>query len=183
LLKGGGKVDSARVVSQSGGEAIVEIKGHTTGWRIPGARDQRVLNYRQTYTFRPDRVIVDGEIEWVLGYDSRPKEHTILSAFLPGVVNSPVRILKPDGLRIPLGIATSGGSPLPDGFRHPITMELALRTGQRILFRTLATPELRNACPEYKFERLAERGLRHFRGAPVTDEKGMRSDGIVSSVK
>jgi len=146
-------VSSAQVLSDSGREAVVEIRGETTGWRIAGPKDEKVLRYRQTYTFRPDRVIVDGEWRWVYGYDSSPVEMNVLTYFAEGVVNPPARILKPDGYRIPLAVQSSGGGPFPDGFNHPITVEVALKNGERLLFRSVTVPELWTNCPLFKYER------------------------------
>jgi len=153
LLKNKGVVTSAKVLSNTEREAVIEIRGDTTGWRITGPKEEKVLLYRQTYTFQPEKVVVDGEYTWVYGHDTKPVEIAVMTYFAPGVVNMPVRILKADGNRIPLLVTSSGGSLFPDGFKHPLALEVALRDGQRVIFRTIRVPEPWLVCPRYSLER------------------------------
>jgi len=153
LIKRGGTVESARVVERTATRITVEIKGRSTGFgRLLGPAGEKLLDYRQTLTFEPRRIVCDGELTWVYGYDTKPVEMSVMNYFVPNSVAFPVRAAGAEGKWQELPLAWSRGEAFPAGMKHPITAEVWFRSGQRVLFRSIKVPPPWRDCPWYKYE-------------------------------
>ena len=96
-----------------------------------GPKSETVIQYRQTFTFRPRRITVDGDLTWVYGHETRPAEICVLNYFAPYSVRWPIRMAGAEGAMKELALAWSGGAPFPAGLTHPATAEIWFRGGGR----------------------------------------------------
>jgi CubicO group peptidase (beta-lactamase class C family) len=149
---------SVRVVSQDGDGVVIEATGRGFGWRLLGPESEVVVEYRQTYTFLADRIICDGEFRWVYPHDTRLSETTLLSFLAPSAVAYPLRVIDAQGRVTELPISSSKGHPFPEGVVYPLTLEVSLRNGHRLRFRTLEVPPVVEKTREYMFERPWQQG-------------------------
>ncbi len=144
---------SLRVVSHDDDGVVIEAKGRGFGWRLIGPDTEAVVDYRQTYTFRGDRVVCDGELTWVYPHETRLSEMTLESFLAPSVVAYPLRVIDSAGRVTELPLSSSKGHPFPEGVAYPLTLEVSLRNGYRLRFRTLQLPSVIEKTREYFIER------------------------------
>jgi CubicO group peptidase (beta-lactamase class C family) len=149
---------SIRVVSQDGDKVVVEATGRGFGWRLLGPDSEAVVEYRQTYTFREGGVTCEGEFTWVYPHDTRLSEMSLESFLAPSAVAYPLRAIDAQGRATELPISTSKGHPFPEGVAYPLALEVSLRNGHRLRFRTLQVPRVIEKTREYFFERPWQQG-------------------------
>jgi hypothetical protein len=112
---------------------------------------EKTVEINRVYSFKPDRVVMTDEVLWVhpdLEFDNI--EWT--SSFVPGCVQSPVRLVKGEvkASFYPVG---SGGERLPKGIAYPFTAENFLKSGWKVsLLTTDASFDLRKS-DRYFYER------------------------------
>jgi len=152
-IRGQGKVESAKVLERGPGRIVLELKGWNTGRFMPPPEGGKVLDFRQTFTLEPHRILCDGEIIWVYGDHTRPREVAVISYFVPDSIAFPLRFAGADGNWRDLPLTPSEGAVFPEGVKHPVTTEVFFRDGQRVLFRSEKEPAPWQACPWYKYER------------------------------
>jgi hypothetical protein len=140
-----GRVDKVKV-SERAGSIDVEVFGKSIT-----ARDEQMTEYRQKYTFLPDRIECEGESTWV--FPNTPLSYSGMGfEFAPRVVAHPVRAIGPNG-PVDLPIGPGSGSRMPDGLDYPFTMEVRFRHGPRVLIRAVEVPPPYLADRHYIYER------------------------------
>jgi CubicO group peptidase (beta-lactamase class C family) len=142
-----------RVASRADDVVVVEAKGRGFGWRLLGPPDEAVVEYRQSYTFRPDRVTCDGELTWVYPHDTRLEEMSLNTFFAPDAVTYPLRVTGDDGRELPLPLTSSKGARLPDGVSYPCSFDVILKNGHRLRFRPSRLPGPLTSARWFNFER------------------------------
>ncbi|MBX6313507.1 MAG: serine hydrolase [Isosphaeraceae bacterium] len=142
-----------RIVAQGEGEVVVEASGRAFGWRLLGPPDEPVIEYRQVYTFRPDRVACDGEITWIYPHGTRMEDMSVNTFFAPDVVFYPLRLSDDQGRSWDLPITSSKGVRLPEGVAYPANFDVFLKNGYRLRFRPTRLPEVLADSRWYSFER------------------------------
>src|SRR5579859_5542900 len=143
---------SVDLVSQKPDEAIVRVHLQTTGtFRIlvteePAKSNLRkshvnykdkTLDVKRTYTFKPDRILVEDELLW-LHPDMQFKTFYMSAAFAPRAAQSPVKLVNSNTSATLFG-ATSGGKKLPPPITYPLTAINFLKNGFKISIRTTAS--------------------------------------------
>jgi hypothetical protein len=77
-----------------------------------------------------------------------------LESFLaPSAVAYPLRVIDAMDRVTELPLSSSKGAPFPEGVVYPLTLEVSLRNGHRLRFRTLQLPGVIEKTREYMFER------------------------------
>jgi hypothetical protein len=102
-----------------------------------------VLRYRQRYTFLADRIVCDGELEWLFGAvvpGSRPHLLQMQCLFAPGAVAGELRVWGADGKAVELPQTNSKGANYPAGIDYPLTVEVPLQGGRALHIRSLQMP-------------------------------------------
>jgi hypothetical protein len=153
MVKHMGRVESARVLRRTGERIEIEVRGSASGWRLLGPEGEKVIEYRQTYAFRPDRIEVDGELRWVYGHGTRPADVSLLAYFAPGQVEWPARMSSEGTTPQELQVLISDGEALPKGIRQPASAEVRLRNGHRLVWRVISLGGVLRDCPWYLYER------------------------------
>jgi hypothetical protein len=128
-----------RVVSRGADEVVIETKGRGFGWRLLGPATEPIIEYTQTYTFRPGRVRVAGAFTWVYPYNTELVQTCVLTFFAPDAVNYPVRAVYEGGTEVALPLTSSRGSPFP-GEGYPRSLLVDLTTGYRLDLRPRRLP-------------------------------------------
>lgn len=141
------------VVRRDPTEVVVESRGTTGGWRLLGPRSEKVFSYRQTLTFRPDRVICDGDLSWRYGHSTRMVEFSSENFIAPDLVSYPAYAVRAGDSDFELPITTSKGLALPAEVRGLPTIRVNLKHGYRLDFRTLELPPQWQKPRWYQFER------------------------------
>jgi CubicO group peptidase (beta-lactamase class C family) len=144
---------TVRVVSQAEDQVVVEARGRGFGWRLLGPADEEVVTYRQSYTFRPDRIVCDGELTWVYPHGTRLREMSLNTYFATDAVAYPLRLTTDDGRTHEVGLTSSTGTRLPEGFSYPLNFDVTLKNGHRLRFRPLMLPEAVRESRWFSFER------------------------------
>jgi hypothetical protein len=126
-----------RVVSRSDKEVQVETTGTGFGWRLLGPATEPVVEYRQTYTFLPDRIQCAGELKWVYQHDLK-LEVTEFEHFLDyDMIKYPLHVTDDSKLEMELPITGSNGDLVPKKLAFPFTMLVDLKNDYRLQFRPL----------------------------------------------
>jgi hypothetical protein len=144
---------SLRVVSHDADAVVIEAKGRGFGWRLLGPDTEAVVDYRQTYTFREGGIACDGELTWVYPHGTRLSEMSLESFLAPSAVAYPIRAVDGSGRATDLPVSSSKGAPFPGGIAYPLTLEVPLRNGHRLRFRTIRLPPVVEKTREYFIER------------------------------
>lgn len=142
-----------RLVAQDDDRVVVEAAGQGFGWRLLGPKDEPVVRYRQQYTFRPDRVVCEGELTWVYQHDTRLKDMSVLTFFAPDTVAYPLHATDARGREFELTLTTSKGKRFPEGLKYPLSLDVSLKNGYGLRFRSLGLPAALEDSRWYSFER------------------------------
>jgi hypothetical protein len=111
----------------------------------------KTITVRRTYTFKPDRIVVDDDILWVHpDLDFKTIYHT--AAFEPRMIQGPVRLVRGDTVK-GFPVTTSGGKKVPDGITYPAVAENFLKTGYKVSLKTGATSFDPSKSDIYFFEK------------------------------
>ena len=95
---------------------------------------EKTVEINRRCAFRPDRIVMTDEVLWV----HRPTRFENIewtASFLPGCVQSPVRLIK-DVRQASFYPVGSGGEKLPQGIAFPCTAENFLKNGWKVSLRT-----------------------------------------------
>jgi hypothetical protein len=142
---------SADIVSQTAAEVVVRAKVVAAGTFKILAADadtkarlranlknyhERTVAITRLYSFQPDRVVMNDEVSWIYPHSQFTKIEWTAS-FLPGCVQSPVRLVKGSVAAsfYPVG---SGGEKIPNGITYPFTAVNFLKNGWKASLRTAA---------------------------------------------
>jgi hypothetical protein len=135
-----GAAGRLRVLEQGAERVVVEVEGKGGNQVAPKAD---VIRYRQRYTFLADRVVCDGELEWLFD-DVVPGSHPQLlqmqCVFTPGAVAGEMRVWGADGKAVELPQTNSKGANYPPGIDYPLTVEVPLQGGRALHIRSLEMP-------------------------------------------
>ncbi len=142
-----------RLVSHSDQEVVVEATGTGFGWRLLGPGGEPIVTYRQTYTFRADRILCDGAVTWVYPYGTKMVTIEPETYLAPGVVAYPLRVTNDKKMEVELPITSSLGMQLPADCHYPLTFSINLKNGHRLQFQTLHLPSVFEKTRWYGFER------------------------------
>jgi CubicO group peptidase (beta-lactamase class C family) len=120
---------------------VVEATGRA-GNQVAAQKD--AVRFRQRYTFLADRIVCDGEVEWL--YDdvvpeSRPELIQLDNLFTPGAVDGEMRVWDADTGPVALPQTNSKGANYPNGIDYPLTVEVPLRGGHALHFHSLQMPD------------------------------------------
>jgi hypothetical protein len=141
---------SANLISQKADEVVVQVNLLTTGTFKILAKDEpakaelrkthvsykdKTIEVKRTYTFKPDRVLVNDELLWVHA-DMQFKTFYFTAAFMPGAVQGPARLVKGAANASFYGVS-SGGKKLPPEITYPFTSENFLKNGYKVSLRPL----------------------------------------------
>jgi len=150
-----GKTKQATVRAAAIGpeEVVVDVNGDVTGWRMLGPSGEIVARFTLRYSFRRDRIGVDGAVTWVYGHETQLGTLGLNHFFAPGSVNLPVRMADADTAALELPVTSSQGEKLPSVLSHPVRADLWLRNGRLIQLRTTSLPDGFKAAPVYFSER------------------------------
>ena len=122
-----------RIVAEATGRAGNQVAAST-----------EVLRFRQRYTFLADRIVCDGQVEWLFD-DVTPESHPELiqlnNVFTPGAVAGEMRVWDADTGPVALPQTNSKGGNYPKGIDYPLTVEVPLRGGHALRFHSLQMPE------------------------------------------
>lgn len=136
-----GSVGKMTVAERGADRVVVEVEGKGGNQVAPKAD---VLRYRQRYTFLPDRIVCDGELEWLFD-DVVPGSHPHLlqmqCLFTPGAVAGELRVRGANGKAVELPQTNSKGANYPAGIDYPLTVEVPLPGGRALHVRSLEMPE------------------------------------------
>lgn len=135
-----GSVEKLSVLEQRADRVVVEVTGRGGNQVSPKAD---VVRYRQRYTFSADRVVCEGEIEWLFDdivSGSHPELIQLNSAFDHAAVAGEMRVWDQDSAPIFLPQTNSKGRNYPEGIDYPVTVEVPLRGGHALQFRSLEMP-------------------------------------------
>ncbi len=136
-----GSVDKWSIGEKSNERVVVEVEGRGGNQVEPKAD---VVRYRQRYTFRPDRILCEGELEWVFN-QVVPNSHLQLlqtqCMFAPGTLAGEMRVWDADTKPAPLAQTNSKGGNYPAGIDYPLTVEVPLQGGQSLEISSLQMPE------------------------------------------
>jgi len=139
---------AVELVSQKPDEVVVRVNLLTTGTFKILAKDpaeiarlrkthpsykEKTLQLKRTYTFKPDRVVVDDELLWVYP-QMGIKTFYFTAAFLPGVVQGPLRLVSGTNTTAFYQVS-SGGKKVPPGIVYPCTAENFLKNGYKVSVR------------------------------------------------
>lgn len=144
---------SVRVVSHDADRVVVEIAGTSRGWRFIGPAGEPVAAYRQTYTFRADRIVCAGELNWKYSHGTPLEELSLISYMAPEMVHYPVAIVPGGQPEREIAVTSSHGDRLPEGINHPFTLKMSLKNGYGLQFRPLKMPAVVESSRIYILER------------------------------
>jgi hypothetical protein len=146
------KTCAVSIVSQKPDEAVVQVDLLTTGtFKIlvedPAAKaalrkthasyTEKAVQLKRTYTFKPDRVLVEDEMVWLYP-EANLRTCYFLASFVPNSFQCPVRLMS--GVTSASFYETgSGGEKLPAGIAYPATAENFLKNGCEVSVRTVST--------------------------------------------
>jgi len=97
---------------------------------------EKTLEVKRTYTFRPDRVVMDDQILWVHP-DLVMKTFYFTAAFEPASIQGPARLINGTTAKS-FYVASSAGKKVPEGIVYPSTAENFLKNGYKVSLRTTA---------------------------------------------
>lgn len=129
------------VLEERADRIVVEAMGRAGNQVEPKAD---VLRYLQRYTFLADRLICDGQVEWLFDKvtpGSRPELIQLNNVFAPGAVAGEMRVWDNDTSPVALPQTNSKGGNYPKGIDYPLTVEVPLRGGHALQFHSLQMPE------------------------------------------
>jgi hypothetical protein len=98
---------------------------------------EKTIQLKRTYTFKADRIVMNDELLWIYP-EAHMKTCYLTSAFMPGVIQGPVRLVN-GTTAAGFNVTTSGGKKVPDGIAFPSTAENFLKSGYKVSLRTAAT--------------------------------------------
>jgi hypothetical protein len=137
-----GKVIKASVSESTTDRVVVDVEG-TSGNQVEPMMD--VLRYHQRYTFLADRIICEGNLEWLFDNvvaGSHPELIQVGSClFTPQAVSGELRVWDSDTEPIELPQTNSKGKNYPAGIDYPLTVEIPMTGGHRLHIRSLQMPE------------------------------------------
>jgi hypothetical protein len=129
------------VLEKRADRVLIEAAGRAGNQVAPKAD---VLRYRQRYTFLADRIVCDGQVEWLFE-DVTPGSHPELiqlnNVFAPGAVAGEMRVWDADTGSVALPQTNSKGGNYPRGIDYPLAVEVPLRGGYALRFHSLQMPE------------------------------------------
>lgn len=103
-----------------------------------------VISYRQRYTFTADRIMCEGDVDWLFDDvvpGSRPELIQLNNVFAPGMVRGELRVQDTDTGPLVLLQSNSKGMNYPAGIDYPLTVEVPLADGHSLFFRSVEVPE------------------------------------------
>jgi CubicO group peptidase (beta-lactamase class C family) len=115
-------------------------------------RDETFFDYRHTYTFRADRVSLDGEAIWRFPKTSMTDSSMGFDA-APDTLYQPVRIGAGGKPPAPLELTTSGGAYFDEGIGYPMDAEFRLRNGHSFVLRAIDVPQTYRSNPRFIYEK------------------------------
>jgi Polysaccharide lyase len=154
------------LVSQKPDEVVVKVDLITTGTYKILVTDEAAkanlrkthLNYKdktlevkRTYTFKPDRIVIDDQMLWVHP-DTQMKTFYVTSAFTPGSIQGPARLVN-GATATSFYVQSSSGKKVPEGIVFPSTAENFLKNGFKVSLRTTATSFDLGKSDMYFYER------------------------------
>ncbi len=98
---------------------------------------EKTVEINRVYAFRPDRVLITDEVLWVYP-DMEFNAIEWTSSFVPGCVQSPVRLVK-GAVKASFYPVGSGGEKVPKGIDYPFTAENFLKSGWKVSLLTTET--------------------------------------------
>ena len=136
-----GAVSRMEVLEKQADRVVVEVEGKA-GNQVAPKKD--VIRYRQRYTFFPNRILCDGEVEWLFDKavaGSRLELLQLQCLFAPDALAGELRVLDNQRGPIPLPQTNSKGRNLPTGIDYPLTVEAPLKGEYALRIRSLQMPE------------------------------------------
>jgi hypothetical protein len=157
---------SQSIASQKSDEVTVEVKLVVTGTfkvltedanlkaklkkTLVGYKDKTV-ELKRTYTFKPDRVIVNDELLWVYP-DMQIKRLDFSSRFAPATIQAPARLVS-GTTKASFYEVGSGGEKVPKGIAYPLTAENYLKNGYVVTVRNIAASFDLGKSEKYFYEK------------------------------
>ncbi len=154
------------LVSQKPDEVVVKVDLVTTGIfkifvtdeaakadlkKTHANYKEKTLEVKRTYTFKPDRIAIDDQMLW-LHPDTRMKTFYFTSAFMPGTIQGPARLVNGE-TTTNFYLQSSSGKKVPDGIVFPSTAENFLKNGFKVSLRTTSTSFDLGKSDMYFYER------------------------------
>jgi len=139
------------LVSQKPHEVVVNVDLVTTGTFKVLVTDEtaranlkkthvsykdKTLEVKRTYTFKPDRVVIEDQVLWV-HHDTEMKTFYFTAAFVPGAIQGPARLVN-GAKAASFYVTSSGGKKVPAGIVYPSTAENFLKNAYKVSLRTTA---------------------------------------------
>ena len=118
---------------------------------------EKTVEINRVYAFRPDRVLITDEVLWVYP-DMEFNAIEWTSSFVPGCVQSPVRLVK-GAVKASFYPVGSGGEKVPKGIDYPFTAENFLKSGWKVSLLTTETSFDLRKSNLYFYERPWQAGL------------------------
>ncbi len=129
------------ILEEQADRIVVEAAGRAGNQVVANAD---VIRFRQRYTFLADRIVCDGQVEWLFD-DVTPGSHPELiqlnNMFTPGAVAGEMRVWDTDTGPMALPQTNSKGGNYPKGIDYPLTVEVPLRGRYALHFHSLEMPE------------------------------------------
>lgn len=166
-LYGFGRVERMQVLERSASKVVIEVLGK--GGNQVKEKPGDVIAYRQRYTFQPNRIECDGEVNWLFDDvvpDSRMEMLQVGIDFAADAAVGEMSVVDRDGKPITLVETNSKGTNLPSGIDYPIAVEIPLRANEYrtvLRVRSLEMPpeflQARFYCNEYPRQIEGQRGF------------------------
>jgi enterochelin esterase-like enzyme len=136
-----GATERLSILEEQPDRIVVEVTGRAGNQVTPKAD---VLRYRQRYTFLVDRIVCEGEVDWMFDDvtpGSRPELIQLNNVFAPGAVEGEMSVWDADTGAVPLPQTNSKGRNYPEGINYPLTVQVPLRGGHALRFHSLQMPD------------------------------------------